>query len=197
MSIDTRNAVRELIPLKRRFGMGRDDIEDYARVLCDDSRVWQQDVHRAVTRAMALPALVMPHELMGLIHQARRDRQDARTKGAIAVEEGGYVQDHDCHNCGGAIEYRAPYLWCPACNAVQQVGRDAEGKRRYVLGQMEKQGLAPGPDHEWPETPEEAKERVRELVRRLVVGMDLNAAIAGDDELITEIRSTTDRAEAA
>lgn len=192
--ITDREARQELVPLKRRFGWSKDDLDDYARVIEADRRADKRDLKRAVTTALALPTSPAIHELMGLMHQERRDYQERASRASLNIEEGDFVKGHDCHKCGGNVEFREPFLWCPECNAAQQVGHTIEGYRRFQLNDEERRQMEVGEAHEWPHTPEEAQERVRQIVASLTGSMDMNARLAeplpGEDaeELIEELQ---------
>ena len=176
--ITKRDAMREVVRLKKNFGWTREDVNEYAQVIVDDARSDRRDLHRAVTTALGFPEGPRIPELMGLMHATRRDAASMRADDLPGVEEGEYVDSNDCHNCGGPVEFRAPFLWCPECKAVQQVGRDMQGRRNYALDAATQRDLTKGPDHEWPETPEEAKARIKENVAKLLPSMDMNAALA-------------------
>ena len=174
-----RQVQREVTRLKRHHHIDRETHADYVEaVMRLRPHLDVRDVREATLHAIAQPTRPMIHEYIGLIQMARRDRIAQRYSGTAPVREGAYVADRDCHNCGGDLEWREPFLWCPACNAVQQVGRDlVTGQAQYALDQEERRTLRPGPAHEWPETPEEARERLAAKVRDLAAGMDMNSAL--------------------
>lgn len=175
--IDDRDIARALVPLKRHFGWSAAVLDDFARAIASEPRIHIKDLRRAVTTALKQPSPPAIHELIGLSHMERRNYQERASREAVTIEEGDFVKGHDCHNCGGNVEYRAPHLYCPACKAVQQNGRDMSGNKKFTLEIAEQLELRTGDPHEWPETPEEARERIKGIVARLAGGMDMNAAL--------------------
>ena len=130
----THEARIELMPLKRQFGLSRADVEDYARAIVGHtSNITPEALGEAVTRCLVLAKRPGIHEVMGLALARRSAHVAVPTLTARGVREGDPVADHECHRCGGEVEYRAPFLYCRPCKATQQVGRGMDGHRRYAL----------------------------------------------------------------